>query len=149
MKQIVLTLLFVPLLISCQSEQKTLIHEDSELLDYEDFMDIKLEWKNLFSPAKSQYFVYIYSVSCGHCERIKEEVLNYIYDDRESYYLMECCDEIPLSVTTDETFGKTTIDEVSILGTPTLLQITEGYLSLNIAGEKMILDFLARLPHNN
>ena len=62
---------------------------------------------------------------------------------------MEYSKEIPTTSNVAETIGKEKVEEISILGTPTLLNISNGSLALNIAGEKEILDYLNGLPHNN
>ena len=142
-------LLITPLLAGCtQSQSKVDISDGKEQLDYSDFADIKIDWKNLFLPAKSQYFVYIYSKSCGHCNNIKPVVLDYIYNEKDWFYMIEFSSVIPLISNTKNTIGKQDIKDLGILGTPTMLGITNKYLSLNIAGEKDILEFLEHLPHN-
>ena len=136
-------------LTSCQQvEEETPEQEDTITLDYEDFLDIHLEWKNLFSPAKSQYFVYIYSISCGHCNQIKKEVLEFVNDHKEAFYLIEFNSDIPTKTNVAESIGKEKIEEVSILGTPTLIGVTNWAISLDIAGEKEITDYLSSLPHS-
>ena len=144
-----LTLLLVPLLAGCSSSKGEASNLDElDALDYSDFADLNLEWKNLFSPAKSQYFVYIYSNLCLHCANIKKEVLGAIKDNKELFYLMEYTSDIPTSFNVSETIGKEKIEEVFIMGTPTLIEITNHYIGLNIAGEKEITDYLNLLPHN-
>ena len=148
MRTKLLFLLLTPLLISCQEAQEsTPVEEEKMPLDYSDFEDLHLEWKNLFSPAKSLYFVYIYSISCGHCSQIKDDVLTFINNQKDLFYLMEYSKEIPTSNNVAETIGKEKVEEISILGTPTLLNVSNGSLTLNIAGEKDILDYLNGLPH--
>lgn len=146
-----LTLLLLPLcLIGCSSHQKTAEKKDEQILrDYSDFSSIHLEWKNLFLPAKSQYFVYIYSFSCGHCYNIKQQVLAAIEANIDYFYLISYVEEIPTKNNVSETIGKEKVEEVAILGTPTLLEISDHHIALNIAGEKPILDYLELLPHTN
>ena len=145
-----LFLLVLPLLAGChQTESKLIVEEEETTLDYSDFEDLNLEWKNLFSPAKSQYFVYIYSISCGHCNHIKKEVLEYVNVNKESFYLIEFSGDIPTKTNVAETIGKEKVEEISILGTPTLLAVTNWTLSLNIAGEKEIINYLSGLPHRD
>ena len=145
-----LLLLLTPLLAGCQqTPSEVVVEEETEPLDYDDFQDLHLEWKNLFFPAKSQYFVYIYSISCGHCNRIKKEVLSFVNVNKESFYFVEFSGEIPTKTNVAETLGKEKVEEISILGTPTLLSITNWTLSLNIAGEKDILNYLNGLPHSD
>lgn len=144
------TPLFLALLISSCSigtikESKT---QKNQVRDYDDYFDLHLEWKNLFSPAKSLYFVYIYSISCQHCERIKQDVLSVMDEHKEMFYLTEYATEIKTTNNVSETIGKETNEDVYILGTPTLLEISDHRLSLNIAGEKEILSYLELLPHN-
>ena len=145
----ILPLLLVPFMVGCSSTKaEAKINDEQKALDYADFQDLKLEWKNLFFPAKSQYFVYIYSISCLHCAHIKKEVLSTIEENKELFYLMEYSSEIPITSNVSNTIGKEKVEEVSILGTPTLIEITNHYVGLNIAGEKEITDFLELLPHN-
>ena len=150
MKEKILLLLLVPLLAGCSSkhvEARTI--DEQKPLDYTDFADLHLEWKNLFLPAKSQYFVYIYSFSCSHCAHIKKEVLSTIDEYKELFYLIEYSEDIPISFNVAETIGKEKINEVYIMGTPTLIEITNHYVGLNIAGENEITNYLQLLPHNN
>ena len=148
MKKICLTLLITPLLMGCTWDKNGNQANGDSLLDYQKFEDRHLQWKDLFSPAKSQYFVYIYSLFCGHCENIKHNVLSVVNERKEDFYLINYADEIPIGTNAYETIGKEKIEEVFILGTPTLIGVNNQYISLNIAGEKDILDYLKLLPHN-
>ena len=121
--------------------------DEQKQRDYLDYEDIALEWKDLFLPAKSQYFVYIYSISCLHCERIKEDVLEAIDLNLDAFYLIHYTSEIQTKSNVSETIGKEKVEEVYILGTPTLLEISDHHIALNIAGENAILDYLQLLPH--
>lgn len=149
MRTKILTLLLLPLLTGCSTTKiEATSKVEQKELDYTDFEELKLEWKNLFLPAKSQYFVYIYSDSCLHCAHIKKEVLSTVEEHNELFYLMEYQSEIPTSFNVSETIGKEKVEEVYIMGTPTLIEITNHYVGLNIAGEKEITDYLRLLPHN-
>lgn len=142
-------LLLAPILVGCStSKVEAETNHEQIALDYSDFSDIYLEWKNLFLPAKSQYFVYIYSFSCFHCANIKKEVLSTIDQHRNLFYLMEYSQDIPTGFNVYETIGKEKIEEIYIMGTPTLIEITNHYVAMNIAGEKEIITYLDFLPHN-
>lgn len=149
MRTINLILLSAPLLVGCQTAKVEATVEENNKLNYSDFRDLFLEWKNLFSPAKSQYFAYIFSYSCSHCEHIKEEVLSTIGDMKDWFYLIEYSKEIPIKSNVMETIGREKIEEIYIMGTPTLIGISNKYVSINIAGEKEILEYLQLLPHMN
>ena len=150
MKNFLLTLLTLPLLIGCSAGKNVIgLKEENKALDYSNFSELKIEWNSLFLPAKSQYFVYIYSISCLHCEKIKPDVLSYVNADKEHFYLIEYSEEIPIGMNASLTIGKEEVEEIFILGTPTLLEISNHFLALNIAGEKEIVDYLSLLPHND
>ena len=149
MKRNFLTMLLIPLLAGCSAVKTEAKNEtEQKELDYGDFQELHLEWKDLFLPAKSQYFVYIYSFSCLHCAHIKKEVLATIEEQKELFYLIEYSSDIPISSNVSETIGKEKVEEVCILGTPTLIEISNYSVVLNIAGEKEIIAYLELLPHN-
>ena len=149
MKRLFLTSLLIPLVAGCSSSKvEAHIKQEQVAIDYNDFTDLFLEWKSLFSPAKSQYFVYIYSQNCLHCAKIKKEVLSVIEKHRNMFYLTEYTKDIPTGNNVSETIGKEKLEEVYIMGTPTLIEITNHYVGLNIAGEKEITSYLELLPHN-
>ena len=150
MKNFLPFLLLIPLVAGCSSKPEEVVKRDEQkALDYTDFAELNLDWKDLFFPAKSQYFVYIYSNSCQHCERIKEEVLLTIDKNRDLFYLTQFNSDVRIGFNVMETIGKEKIEEVYIMGTPSLIEISNHYVALNIAGEKEITDYLELLPHNN
>ena len=149
MKKLFLPLLFSLALFGCASADKESTgQEELNGLGYADFEDLKMEWKNLFSPAKSQYFIYIYGLNCQHCKNIKSEVLNVIDLKRDAFYLIEFNEEIPLGSNAAKTIGKEKVEDVFILGTPTLIEISNHMVAMNIAGEKEITSYLEFLPHS-
>lgn len=148
MRNFLLILLLTPLIAGCSSQQGEVVKADEQIaLDYSDFKELQLKWKDLFLPAKSQYFVYFYSNSCQHCEKIKEEVLQTIDKNRDLFYLTEFSTEVQTGFNVMETIGKERIEEVYIMGTPSLIEISNHYVALNIAGENEIIDYLLLLPH--
>lgn len=141
--------MLLTLLISgCSSSKVEAATPTKTSRDYNEFADLYLEWKNLFSPAKSQYFVYIYSISCSHCNTIKQDVLAFVNEYKDYCYLTEYTQDIKLSSNVSNTIGKEKVEEVFILGTPTLIEISDKHVAVNIAGEKDILNYIGLLPHN-
>lgn len=149
MKKLFVPLLFSLLISGCSfTKVEATNDKGNKGRDYSDYVDLQLEWKNLFLPAKSQYFVYIYSISCQHCNNIKQDVLTAVDEYRDWFYLIQYSSEIKTNSNVVDTIGKDLIEEVYILGTPTLLEISNHYVALNIAGEKDILSYLKLLPHS-
>ena len=144
-------LLIVPILMALSGCSKIAEGKNEERSqnkrDYSDFQELHLEWKDLFLPAKSLYFVYIYSISCLHCQHIKEVVLDTVEANKDSFYLIEYTQDITTSNNPSDTIGKEKVEEVTIMGTPTLLEISDYHVAINIAGENEILGYLQLLPH--
>lgn len=132
-------LVTTPLLFSCLGVRNK---ENKESFDYGDFVNSQLSWEELFSPAKPLYFVYIYSLTCGHCQNIKDEILTWGKEREDIFYLIEYEKGIPITRNTSETIGAYVYSDVKILGTPTLLEIMDKRLSLNLGGERDILTFI-------
>ena len=137
-KLLPLTFILLTLLSSCS------IRNDSDLIyeDYNQLEEYQITWRDLFSQSNSEYFVYIYSLSCLHCQNIKEEVISFVISEKYPTYLIEYTKDIPISNNVEDCIGSSSYVEVTIKGTPSLLQIKNGYLILNVAGSKEILSVL-------
>lgn len=137
-KLLSLTFILLTLLSSCS------IRNDSDLIyeDYNQLEEYQITLKDLFSQSNSEYFVYIYSFSCLHCQNIKEEVISFVISEKYPTYLIEYTKDIPISNNVEDCIGSSSYADVTIKGTPSLLQIKNGYLILNVAGSKEILSVL-------
>ena len=137
-KLLSLTFILLTLLSSCSITN----HSDLIYEDYNQLEEYQITWRDLFSQSNSEYFVYIYSLSCLHCQNIKEEVICFVISEKYPTYLIEYTKDIPISNNVEDCIGSSSYVEVTIKGTPSLLQIKNGYLILNVAGSKEILSVL-------
>ena len=110
--------------------------------DYDDISELKIDWKDAFLQAKTQYFLYFYSKYCGHCELIKNQIIGYVLDSNETFYFIEYIDEIPLTSNTELTIGAESWDQFAIRGTPSLAKIENKKAVCNLCGTNDILSFL-------
>ena len=140
MKNILSNVLFLPclfILIACDRKEKVVFTEH----DYIEVRDREIGWNDVFSPAKIDYFVYFYSRRCSHCNAIKDKVIDYSLKV-DNMYFIEFDSDVKVGNNAELTIGKTTIDDLFILGTPSLLEIKDKMVTMNIAGEDDILSFL-------
>lgn len=141
-------LLFLATIFSisiCGCQMKS--NEDSNTnrqYDYSDVEEKKIEWNELFSIEKESYLVYIYSPTCGHCNEIKQSVIEFALQSDDFYFVL-FAKEINVGNHIENSIGADNIDEVVILGTPTLLVIRNHVLTDNIAGSSTILTTLTNL----
>ena len=134
-----LSLLFSPFLVACSSVKK-----GGVVLDYDMFQNKMIEFENLFSSEVVDYYIYIYSPDCGHCESIKQDVLE-VVSLRDNIALLEFSEVIPISTSIDSTIGASDVSDISILGTPTMLEIYKNVLVQNVAGASPIINLLSTL----
>ena len=137
MKKILILFTF-PLLLSGCVETKTRSY------DYEDISNLTISWSEIFDISMTHYFVYIYSKTCGHCQKIKQDVLSYAMSHDDLYFVVYD-KTIPIVEDVNNTIGKTNYEDIGIKGTPTLLEIFEHELISNIAGTTAIIETLTNL----
>ena len=127
-------------------EKSTVIKTSSEInstrnYDYTEINEYRLYWDEIFEVGLKEYFVYLYQRGCSHCESIKNEIIEAALN-RKDIYFVEDSKEFKFSKDVSSTIGITSVDNLAILGFPTLLKIEEGTLIKNIAGVKEIRDML-------
>jgi predicted bacteriocin transport accessory protein len=132
-KKLILTLLIIKLLTSCANETT---------YSYSDIEHLEIAWNNIFFIAKPDYLIFIYSESCSHCQELTNEIIPFSLAGKYPTYYVKFTNEIPISSDVSDTYFKTKVEEIKILGTPSLLRITDGILVLNIAGTNDIKNFL-------
>lgn len=145
MRNIFSTVIFLPCLftlISCKgghfSNETT---KESIEHSYDEISDREIVWNDIFSISCPDYFVYFYSPTCSHCNRIKNVIIEYALTN-ESMYFIRFSDDVVVSGDVKNTIGVNSIDNLSILGTPSLLEVKNKVVETNIAGERAILEFL-------
>ncbi len=115
---------------------------NKQIFTYDDFKDKNIKWENLLDQEGNDYLVYIYSEFCGHCEQIKQDVLNYLNSHIDSIYLINYQKDIQICSNIESTIESKDTSQICILGTPTLLKIINKKLEMNIGGKNNILEYL-------
>ena len=124
------------LLIGCRRATKS-----SEITSYEysDFSERFIEWTNLLSLEDEKYYGYVFSYTCGHCVEIKQDILSAIKEMNWNIYLIEFTYEIPILASDSEYRGITNIDDLGIVGTPTLFYIENKTVIERYTGSREII----------
>ena len=108
---------------------------------YSEIKNKKLTWNYLFFDANSPYFVYCYSLTCSHCNSIKNKIIEYALKV-ENFYFYEDSSLTKFSDDIDSTIGISSSENLAIKGFPTLLKIEQSKLTKNIYGEGSIFNEL-------
>jgi len=111
--------------------------------DHDDIAARTIPWSIILLVPEWEYYVYFYSLSCGHCLSIKEIVLGYAFCGETPVYFVAQSDEIVFGDDVESTIGADDISEIFIAGYPSLLEIANGAIAMNVAGSAAVADVLS------
>lgn len=141
-------LIALTLLAACSNTSSTKPNSDEPPPvgehDYVEVEDRIIPWDDLFNKESNRYYCYVFSKTCSHCNEIKNNVIDYALKN-DNFFFVEYGKHIPLTDDITPTIGATSIDNVTIMGTPTLLGLINHTLIENIAGSKKVLDKIQNL----
>ena len=140
-KAILITAIFT--LIACatiDSKDVYQIEEDIQVKtqrEYEEVLDYQLLLETTFDVESENYYVYFYSLSCTHCNEIK----NYIIEkalERKDIYFIKGTSKDKITTDTKKLIGAENPEDIWLLGYPSLLLISNKKCTKNLAGEQQI-----------
>ena len=137
MKKLML-ILPILLLSSCSiyisSEQSFLSSQEVSINhEYDEIVNQKLLWNDIFSVAKPTYFVYFYSLVCQNCNSIKNEIIEYGLANDDIYFVQDS-KEFVFGNDITKTIGIIDISFFFISGFPTLVKIDNAILVNHVVG---------------
>ena len=130
------------LLTSCKTENKNESYSILIECDYINVEHLHIEWKNILSQEANNYFVYVYSLTCGHCKEVKPYILEYAMESKDIFYFVIYTKDIPIISNAEQNIGVTNYEELGIIGTPTLFEIESGMVSACYTGSSAIIETL-------
>ena len=101
--------------------------------EYDEIVDQKLLWNDIFSVAKPTYFVYFYSLVCQNCNSIKNEIIEYGLANDDIYFVQDS-KEFVFGNDITKTIGISDISFFFISGFPTLIEIDNAILVNHVVG---------------
>lgn len=107
--------------------------------EYEDLNEKLITWTDVFSIELNHFYVYFFSRTCGHCERIKNLVIPNLLK-RRIYYACEATEEHQICY--NPQMGSLTQIDFCIKGYPTIVEIQNWALVRYASGENEVLSFL-------
>ena len=146
MKKIKLFFVLI-ILTSCSSFSNNIsttnenISEREIVHSYEEIKHLKIDWFEVFKQAKLDYFVYFYSLTCSHCNEIKNIVIDYALK-HESIYFVEASEKVVISKNVEKSINSKNIEDLSIIGYPSLVEVNDLTCVKNIVGTNSILNLL-------
>lgn len=151
LKMCILPFLTMALFTSCSPAQSEYSNKNTSS-EYEINANLLISWDDCLNQKESHYLVFFYSKSCQHCHQIMGDVLSFSESNIVKTYFLDTKDpnnNVQLSNDIDKTIGVSKTDELFIVGTPTLLEIEDGYVKANVPGKEDCLSLLNELRLNN
>ena len=112
----------------------------------------QIKWSTVLDQNETNYLVFFYSETCPHCHEIMGDVIAFSESEIVKTYFLDTKKsetKVPIKNEVDETIGVTSIDDLFIAGTPTIIEVQEGMVKANVPGKDECLTFLneQRLLH--
>lgn len=142
MNKILLLPILALFVTGCARKQK----EETKTFDYSDVADLTICWEQVLSVESEDYYAYIYSSTCGHCNEIKQEVIGYALNNNDSLYFVEYTKDIPIINDPLSIIDKSNVEDLGIVGTPSMFRIIDHVIKENIVGSKQIIETLTKSP---
>ena len=144
MKKVVFLALSI-IMIGCKSNNKSEKYSIKIEYDYQDVENLHIKWKDCLSQIENNYYVYIYSETCGHCKEVKPYILKEAIEGMNRIYFISYTNEIPIITNEENLVGASDYTNLGIRGTPTLFEIEEGMLSSCYTGSSLIIETLTNM----
>jgi len=123
------------MMISCSETNQPIITKDYP----EDHL---ICWDNIFKQTEKEYLVYFYSDYCGHCQNIKDEVLQFYCISKYKMYFVNATNDAKFGSDVSSFVGINDPYEFFIPGTPFLTIIKDHALCEYYAGVNAIRIFM-------
>ena len=138
MKPNKLILLLVPILLfGCNESEPQKQYNDEEIIpvahEYSEISDYELTRETIFDVDEDKYYVYFYSLTCSHCEELKNFIVEKALE-RGDIYFVKGTSKDQITTNPNKSIGAGNPGEIWILGYPSLLQISSQKCTKNLAG---------------
>lgn len=140
-----LRLLFVSLtplaiVVSC-SPTRDITNTKSAIEQQEIVIKQQIPWLEALNQKENHYIIFVYSPTCGYCHDMIDEIVDFAKSEiLPTYFINTQNNEVPIYQEINENIAS--IDELGILGTPSILEIENKVAIRNIAGIDKCLSFL-------
>jgi len=140
-----LPLLIVAFLMSCNATPVSINDTNDVIISvdhsYSEIAKYEITWNQIFEIEKQDYCVYFYSLSCSHCEELKNFIIESAQKREDIFFVKSSSKD---QITNDQklSINAGNPGEIWILGYPSLIKISNKKCTKNLAGTTQILNEL-------
>ena len=147
----ILPLLLTAMFASCTPAKSEQMSKNA-FNEYEILDSQKVSWPEVLRQKELNYLVFFYSETCPHCHEIIGDVLAFSNENIVPTYFLDIKKQetkVPIKNEITETIGATSIDDLFIMGTPSIVEVENATVIANVAGKDSCLTLLneQRLAH--
>ena len=144
MKLHTLPLLFVAVFTSCSSG-KSGSSSKNAIEEYGIVSEQAINLSDCLAQKEEKYLVFFHSETCAHCKEIIEDVISFAESNIIKVYFLDVSkseNKITRCSREEIEIGIDTVDDLKIVGTPTIVEVENGVTTANVAGKESCLSFL-------
>ena len=141
LKMRIIPVLAAVLLASCSNNASN--KQSSSAFDIAKEQEINLV--DCLSQKEEQYLVFFHSETCSKCQQIIGDVIEFANANIVTTYFLDikkAGNEIQTCTADELVLGVDNVDDLRILGTPTIIKVENGTTVANVAGKEKCLTFL-------
>ena len=144
MKLHTLPLILVAVFTSCSSKGSESSSKNA-IQEYEIVSKQEIYLDDCLSQIEEKYLIFFHSETCTHCQEIIEDVIAFANSNIIKTYFLNVskkenkitrCSQDEIEVGIDK------VEDLRIVGTPTIVEVEEGVTTVNVAGKNACLSFL-------
>ncbi len=109
--------------------------------DYVEISQFRIAWNETFDQELDEYFVYYFSMTCSHCQKLKNFIIEKALERGDIFFVEASADDV-IKNSVISTFNSSSAEFLAILGYPSLVKISHKILVENVAGDDAILGLL-------
>ena len=137
---LIVSLTSLAIVASCSPAKDVTINKNT-YSEKEIIINHQIQWLDLLKQDDNHYIVFVYSETCGLCHDMLDEIVAFATDEiMPTYFVDTSTNDVPRTINAETDMAS--IDEVSIIGTPTIIEIEQGKVISNIPGLDDCLSFL-------
>ena len=109
--------------------------------DYDIVQSQQIRWLDILNQQEDNYIVFVYSETCGYCHDMLDEIVDFATERiLPTYFVNSSINQIKISE--DYGIGATNIVDLSIKGTPSIIEVEDKMVIANAPGIDQCLTYL-------
>ena len=136
---LIASLALLAITVSCSPVVDTAKEKTNE--DYKIIQEHQISWLDVLEQNESNYIVFIYSETCGYCHDMVDEIVGFASSGILPTYFVNASNN-KVTISDDYEIGITDINNLSIKGTPSIIEVLDKMVIANVPGLDQCLTYL-------